>query len=47
MVLPSFGEGQVVLWRQKGVAPAGDRFDGPVLGRYQVREGKLARAKMF
>ena len=37
----------VVLWRQRGISPAGDRFDGPVLGLYQVREGKLARAQMF
>ena len=25
----------------------GDRFDGPLLGLYQVRDGKLARAQMF
>jgi ketosteroid isomerase-like protein len=37
----------VVLWRQRGVTPAGDRFDGEVLGLYQLREGKLARAQMF
>jgi uncharacterized protein len=37
----------VVLWRQKGVNSAGDRFDGEVLGLYKVREGKLARAQMF
>jgi uncharacterized protein len=37
----------VILWQQRGVSPAGDRFDGPVLGLYQVREGKLARAQMF
>ncbi len=37
----------VVLWRQRGLGPAGDRFDGEVLGLYQVREGKLARAQMF
>jgi uncharacterized protein len=37
----------VVLWRQRGTSPSGDRFDGPVLGLYQVREGKLARAQMF
>jgi len=37
----------VVLWRQRGISPAGDRFDQPVLGLYQVREGKLARAQMF
>jgi uncharacterized protein len=37
----------VVLWRQRGVSPAGDRIDTPVLGLYQLREGKLARAQMF
>jgi ketosteroid isomerase-like protein len=37
----------VVLWRQRGVTPAGARFDGEVLGLYQVRGGKLARAQMF
>jgi uncharacterized protein len=37
----------VVLWRQRGCSPAGGRFDGPVLGLYQVREGRLARAQMF
>jgi ketosteroid isomerase-like protein len=41
-------EGEVVvLWRQRGLSPAGERFDGEVLGLYQVREGKLVRAKMF
>jgi ketosteroid isomerase-like protein len=37
----------VVLWRQRGLSPIGGRFDGPVLGLYQVRDGKLARAQMF
>jgi ketosteroid isomerase-like protein len=37
----------VVLWRQRGLSPGGERFDGEVLGLYQVREGKLARAQMF
>jgi uncharacterized protein len=39
----------VVLWQQRGVSPrpTGDRFDGPVLGLYQIRDGKLARAQMF
>ena len=37
----------VVLWRQRGLSSAGERFDGEVLGLYQVREGKLARAQMF
>jgi ketosteroid isomerase-like protein len=37
----------VVLWRQRGVSPSGERFDGEVLGLYQFRDGKLARAQMF
>ena len=37
----------VILWQQRGVSLAGDRFDGPVLGLYQLRDGKLARAQMF
>ncbi len=37
----------VVLWRQRGRSRAGESFDGPVLGLYQVRGGRLARAQMF
>jgi ketosteroid isomerase-like protein len=37
----------VVIYRQRGIDPAGERFDAPVLGLYEVREGKLARARMF
>ncbi len=37
----------VVLWRQSGISPAGEQFDSPVLGLYEVRDGKLARAQMF
>jgi uncharacterized protein len=37
----------VILWRQRGRSPAGERFDGPVLGLYQVRDGRLAQAQMF
>jgi ketosteroid isomerase-like protein len=37
----------VVLWRQRGVNASGDRFEGEVLGLYQLRNGKLARAQMF
>jgi ketosteroid isomerase-like protein len=41
------GDEVVVLWQQRGVSPAGDRFDGPVLALYQLRDRKLARAQMF
>ena len=46
-VVAASEEEVVVLWRQRGVTPAGDRFDGEVLGLYHVRGGKLARAQMF
>jgi ketosteroid isomerase-like protein len=46
-VVAATGEEVVVLWRQRGVDPAGERFDSPVLGLYQVRAGKLVRAQMF
>jgi uncharacterized protein len=41
------GEEVVVLYRQRAVAPGGERFDAPVLGLYEVREGRFARAQMF
>jgi ketosteroid isomerase-like protein len=37
----------VVLWRQRGVSRTGERFDGEVIGLYQVRKGKVVRAQMF
>jgi ketosteroid isomerase-like protein len=37
----------VVLWRQQGLGPRGTSYDGEVLGLYEVRDGKLARAQMF
>jgi ketosteroid isomerase-like protein len=37
----------VVLWHQRGRDQAGRLLDTPVLGLYQVRDGKLARAQMF
>ncbi|HEX8857622.1 MAG TPA: nuclear transport factor 2 family protein [Actinomycetes bacterium] len=37
----------VVLWRQRGRSPTGERFDGPVLGLYKIQDGRLARAQMF
>ena len=46
-VVAASEEEVVVLWRQRGVTPAGDRCDGEVLGLYHVRGGKLARAQMF
>jgi len=37
----------VILWQQRAVSAAGEGLETPVLGVYQVREGKLARAQMF
>jgi thiosulfate dehydrogenase (quinone) large subunit len=37
----------VVLWRQRGVSPGGDRLDSPVLALYEISDGKLGRAQMF
>lgn len=37
----------VVLWLQRGLGPDGERFQSPVLGLYEVRESRLARAQMF
>ena len=37
----------VVLYHMRAVAPDGERFNSPVIGLYEVRDGKLARAQMF
>jgi uncharacterized protein len=36
-----------VLWRQRGLGRRGERCDSPVLGLYEVRGGRLAKAQMF
>lgn len=46
-VVAAHSDDAVVLWRQRGLNPAGDRFEGEVLGLYQFRDGKLTRAQMF
>jgi uncharacterized protein len=46
-VVSAGGAEVVVLYRQRAVSPHGERFDSPVLGLYEVREGKFARAQMF
>jgi ketosteroid isomerase-like protein len=46
-VIAANDEEVVVLYRQRAVDSAGERFDEPVLGLYETREGKLARAHMF
>jgi ketosteroid isomerase-like protein len=37
----------IVLYQQRGISPAGERFEGEVLGLYQLCDGKLVRAQMF
>lgn len=46
-VVASEGEQVVVLYTQRALAPGGERFEAPVMGLYEVRDGKFARAQMF
>jgi ketosteroid isomerase-like protein len=46
-VVAAHDDDVVVLWRQRGRTSEGDILDEEVLGLYQFREGKLARAQMF
>ena len=46
-VVASSEDEVVVLWHQRGRDRAGRQLDTPVLGLYQVRDGKLARGQMF
>ena len=46
-VVAASEEEVAVLWRQRGVSPAGDRIDTPVLGLYQFKDGRWPSAQMF
>ena len=46
-VIAASGDEIVVLWRQRGVTPDGERLDTEVLGLYRMRDGQLARGQMF
>lgn len=46
-VIASDGDEVAVLYTTRAVAPDGERFESPVLGLYEVRDGKFARAQMF
>lgn len=46
-VIAAAGQEVVVLWRQRGLTPAGDSLDSEVLGLYCLSDGKLARGQMF
>jgi ketosteroid isomerase-like protein len=37
----------VILYHQRGVSPSGERFDGEVIGLYDMRDFKLSHAQMF
>jgi ketosteroid isomerase-like protein len=37
----------VVFYHQRGVSPSGEKFDGEVIGLYELRDFKLSRAQMF
>ena len=37
----------VILYHQRGISPSGELFDGEVIGLYELRDFKLARAQMF
>jgi len=46
-VVGTGGNEVVVLWRQRGVDPSGERLDEEVLGLYRVVDSKLAFGQMF
>jgi ketosteroid isomerase-like protein len=46
-VVAAGGEEVVVLWRQRGLSPSGERLDTQVLGLYRFSGGRLARGQMF
>jgi ketosteroid isomerase-like protein len=46
-VVGATGDQVAVLYMQRAVAPDGERFEAPVMGLYEVRDGKFARAQMF
>jgi uncharacterized protein len=46
-VVATAGDKVVVRYTTRALAPDGERFESPVLGLYEVRDGKFARAQMF
>jgi uncharacterized protein len=46
-IVSSGGEDVVIEYRQRALAPNGERLDAPVLAIYTVRDGRLVRARMF
>jgi ketosteroid isomerase-like protein len=46
-VVASSGEEVAVIYTQRAISRSGERFESPVVGLYEVRDGKFARAQMF
>ena len=46
-VVATRGSEVVIQYTTRALAPNGERFESPVLGRYEVRDGQFARARMF
>jgi ketosteroid isomerase-like protein len=46
-VVASEGDEVVVLYTTRALAPNGERFESPVLGLYEVRDGRFVGARMF
>jgi len=46
-IIATVGDEVTVAYTQRAVSPDGERFESPVLGLYEVRDGKFARAQMF
>jgi ketosteroid isomerase-like protein len=46
-VVASSGEEVVIVYTQRAISGSGERFEAPVTGLYEVRDGKFARAQMF
>jgi uncharacterized protein len=46
-IISDDGSQVVALYRQRALDRSGRRFDSPVIGVYEVRDGKFARAQMF
>jgi ketosteroid isomerase-like protein len=46
-IISDDGREVVAIYRQRAVDRGGRRLDSPVVGVYEVRDGKFARAQMF
>lgn len=46
-VVAESGSEAAIVYTMRAISPAGERFECEVLGLYEVRDGKFARAQMF